>query len=393
MFNFLTNIIAFFIFTIIILTEFIISLFIDIDRSFLFLITTAIYSIFIIYQVIITLYYYYELNKAKEIINEIIDSINGIPIVNKDERIIIKWDLIFKDLTDSKNYNLYDKIVRFRTRKLNQYVNQHPSILFDNTFMKEYAYNKSLKSFVSKEDSDKVENNELSIDEDIEKRIFINDITSQKVAFTNYNSSIIIDMILINEYEPSDYKKLKIEPDPLYDGFSVNMYYNKKKYTVIPRIVLYGKKIDKNRWFYDNIGLFYEIANNFIEGNKEFKYELNEKILSNYIEKIPKSLYSYKPTILFHSLVKKSLIFKNIDFDKDPAFISCKIENDSNSFEVILETMEKGDEDEKEIIEFNKTVAVGTSYEPILIVFENLPQIIKNIEQVINGKNIDNIVF
>ena len=66
MFNFLTNIIAFFIFIISILTEFIISLFLDIDRNFLFLITTAVYSIFIIYQIIITLYYYYELNKAKE---------------------------------------------------------------------------------------------------------------------------------------------------------------------------------------------------------------------------------------------------------------------------------------------------------------------------------------
>ncbi|MCK9217157.1 MAG: hypothetical protein M0P77_04460 [Firmicutes bacterium] len=393
MFNFLTNIIAFFIFIISILTEFIISLFLDIDRNFLFLITTAVYSIFIIYQIIITLYYYYELNKAKEIINEIINSIKGIPIVNKDERIIIKWDLIFKDLTDNKNYNLYDKIVRFRTKKLNQYINQHPSILFDNTFMKEYAYNKSLKSFVSKEDADKEKNSKFNIDENIEKKIFINDITNQKVTFTNYNSSIIIDMILVNEYEPSDYKKLNVEPNPLYDGFSVNMYYNKKKYTVIPRIVFYGKKIDKSKWFFDNIGLFYEIANSFIEGDKELKYELNERILSNYIEKIPKGFYSYKPTILFHSLVKKSLVFKNIDFDKDPATINCNIENDSNSFEVILETLEKGDEDEKEIIEFNKTVAVGTSYEPILVVFENLPQIIKNIELVISGKDIDNIVF
>ena len=283
--------------------------------------------------------------------------------------------------------------MRFRTKKLNQYINQHPSILFDNTFMKEYAYNKSLKSFVSKEDADKEKNSKFNIDENIEKKIFINDITNQKVTFTNYNSSIIIDMILVNEYEPSDYKKLNVEPNPLYDGFSVNMYYNKKKYTVIPRIVFYGKKIDKSKWFFDNIGLFYEIANSFIEGDKELKYELNERILSNYIEKIPKGFYSYKPTILFHSLVKKSLVFKNIDFDKDPATINCNIENDSNSFEVILETLEKGDEDEKEIIEFNKTVAVGTSYEPILVVFENLPQIIKNIELVISGKNIDNIVF
>ena len=393
MFGFLTNIITFFAFLILILIEFIVSMFLDIDRTSLFLITIAVYSIFIFYQIILTLYYYYELNKAKEIINEIINSIKGIPIINKNEKIIIKWDLIFKELTDKKNYALYDKIAKYKTSKISQYVNQHPSILFDNTFMKEYVYNKNLKSFITKDGFDKKKDGVFTNDEDIEKRIFINDITEQKITFTNYNSSTIIDVILVNEYEPSDYEDLNIEPNPLYDGFSVSMYYDKKKYSIIPRIILYGKKINKSMWFIDNIKLFYEIANNFIKGEKDFKYELNEKMLSKYIENIPKNIYSYKPTILFHSLVKQSLVFKNIDFDKDPATIYCNIESNRNSFEVMLETIEKGDEADKEIIEFNKTVAVGTSYEPMLVIFESLPQIIKNIELIISGKDVENIVF
>ncbi len=393
MFGFLTNIITFFAFLILILIEFIVSMFLDIDRTSLFLITIAVYSIFIFYQIILTLYYYYELNKAKEIINEIINSIKGIPIINKNEKIIIKWDLIFKELTDKKNYALYDKIAKYKTSKISQYVNQHPSILFDNTFMKEYVYNKNLKSFITKDGFDKKKDGVFTNDEDIEKRIFINDITEQKITFTNYNSSTIIDVILVNEYEPSDYEDLNIEPNPLYDGFSVSMYYDKKKYSIIPRIILYGKKINKSMWFIDNIKLFYEIANNFIKGEKDFKYELNEKMLSEYIENIPKNIYSYKPTILFHSLVKQSLVFKNIDFDKDPATIYCNIESNRNSFEVMLETIEKGDEADKEIIEFNKTVAVGTSYEPMLVIFESLPQIIKNIELIISGKDVENIVF
>lgn len=393
MFGFLTNIITFFAFLILILIEFIVSMFLDIDRTSLFLITIAVYSIFIFYQIILTLYYYYELNKAKEIINEIISSIKGIPIINKNEKIIIKWDLIFKELTDKKNYALYDKIAKYKTSKISQYVNQHPSILFDNTFMKEYVYNKNLKSFITKDGFDKKKDGVFTNDEDIEKRIFINDITEQKITFTNYNSSTIIDVILVNEYEPSDYEDLNIEPNPLYDGFSVSMYYDKKKYSIIPRIILYGKKINKSMWFIDNIKLFYEIANNFIKGEKDFKYELNEKMLSEYIENIPKNIYSYKPTILFHSLVKQSLVFKNIDFDKDPATIYCNIESNRNSFEVMLETIEKGDEADKEIIEFNKTVAVGTSYEPMLVIFESLPQIIKNIELIISGKDVENIVF
>lgn len=393
MFGFLTNIITFFAFLILILIEFIVSMFLDIDRTSLFLITIAVYSIFIFYQIILTLYYYYELNKAKEIINEIISSIKGIPIINKNEKIIIKWDLIFKELTDKKNYALYDKIAKYKTSKISQYVNQHPSILFDNTFMKEYVYNKNLKSFITKDGFDKKKDGVFTNDEDIEKRIFINDITEQKITFTNYNSSTIIDVILVNEYEPSDYEDLNIEPNPLYDGFSVSMYYDKKKYSIIPRIILYGKKINKSMWFIDNIKLFHEIANNFIKGEKDFKYELNEKMLSEYIENIPKNIYSYKPTILFHSLVKQSLVFKNIDFDKDPATIYCNIESNRNSFEVMLETIEKGDEADKEIIEFNKTVAVGTSYEPMLVIFESLPQIIKNIELIISGKDVENIVF
>ena len=393
MFSILTNIISFFIFIIILLIEFILSMLFNIDKTPFFLTTIAVYVVFIIYQIILTLYYFFELNKTKQIINEIINSIKGIPIVNKDEKIIIKWDLIFKDLTEIKNYALYDRIVKFKTKKINLYVNQHPSILFDNTYMKEYLYNKDLKSFITKEGLDSKKDSNLIVDDNLAKKIFISDISDYKITFTNYDSSIIIDTVLINEYEPSNYEKLGIDPNPYYDGFSVCMYYSNKKYSIIPRIVLYGKKINKSKWFFDNIKLFFQFTSRLVEDKQDFKYELNENMLSDYIEDIPKNIHSYKPSILFHSLVKKSLIFKSIDYDKNPATINCSIKNNSNSFEIILDTIEKGEETNKEIIEFYKTVAVGTSYEPILTIFEKLPQIIKNIELVINNKDIKSIVF
>lgn len=389
MFSLLINLFAFFGFVIILLIQFIFSTLFNIDRSILWLSTVAIYVLFIIYQIILFLYNYFELNKAKKILSDIILTIRGIPIINKNEKIVIKWDLIFKDLIEIKDYALYDRIVKFKTKKIDLYVNQHPSILFDNSFIKEYKYSKDLKSFITNKENENKKEDNLAIDINLEKRLFIADINNLKVTFTNYDSSIIIDAILNDEYEPLNYEELGIEPNPLYDGFSLHMYYNNKKYLVIPRIVIYGKKINKSKWFYDNIKTLFKLANRIAEEKTDYTYEIHEDMLIDYLEEIPKKLLSDKPSIFFHSLQENSLLFKNIDYDKDPTTINCSFVTSYNSFEIVLNTVKK----ENEIKEIHKTVAIGNSYDPIVYILEKMPQIIKNIELMLNNKDIKNIVL
>ncbi len=391
MFSLLFNIFVFFGFIIILLTEFLFAMLFDLDKTIPWLFTIVIYILFIIYQIILSLYKHFEINKAKSILNDIIFTIKGIPIVNEDEKIIIKWNLIFRDLIEAKEYDLYDRIVKFKTKNIDLYVNQHPSILLDNSYMREYNYSKDLKSIITKKDSKK----EVDIldDNNLAKKLFIGDLNDHKVTFTNYDSSIIIDTILYEEYEPINYEELGIEPNPLYNGFSVHMYHNNKKYSVIPRIVIYGKKINKKEWFYDNLKLLFKLATKLVEGKQDYKYELNEDMLIDYTEELPQKLISDNPSILFHSLIENSLIFKSIDYDKDPITINCSLIISYNSFEIMLNTIKKGKENESPITEVNKTVVIGNSYEPIITILEKMPQIIKNIDLILNNRDITNIVL
>lgn len=393
MFSLLVNAFIFLGFIIILLIEFLFATLLNIDKTIPWLSTIIIFILFIVYQIILFLYNYFGLNKAKQILNDIILAVKGIPIVNEDEKIVIKWDLIFKDLIEIKEFALYDRIVKFKTKNIDLYVNQHPSILLDNSYMREYKYSKDLKSFITKKGDESEKESNFIVDDNFTKKLFISDISNHKVTFTNYNSSIIIDAILIDEYEPSNYEELGIDPNPLYDGFSVYMYYNNKKYSVIPRIVIYGKKINKSKWFYDNIKLLFQFAIRLAEEKQDYKYELSEDMLIDYTEEISQKILLDKPSILFHSLVENSLVFKSIDYDKEPNIIYCSLSTGYNSFEIMLNTIKKEKGNKSEILEINKTVAIGNSYDPIITILEKMPQIIKNIELLINNKDIKNIVF
>ena len=92
----------------------------DLYRSFStpWLITTLIYIMFIIYQILVKTNEQIEKGKVKEILYNIIDEINGVPLINKDNIIIIQWDVIFKKLIDKKEYFLYDNIVKLKTKTI-----------------------------------------------------------------------------------------------------------------------------------------------------------------------------------------------------------------------------------------------------------------------------------
>jgi len=106
------NIFVFTAYVSLLIIEFVFLKILYIDFSTPWLITTLIYVLFIIYQILVRVNEQVEKGRVKEILYCIIDSINGIPLVNKDNKIIIQWDVIFKKLIDKKEYFLYSgKIV------------------------------------------------------------------------------------------------------------------------------------------------------------------------------------------------------------------------------------------------------------------------------------------
>ena len=136
------------------ITEFVFLRILYIDFSTTWLITTLIYVLFIIYQILARVNEQVEKGRVKEILYCIIDTINGIPLVNKDNKIIIQWDVIFKKLIDKKEFFLYDNIIKIKTKNIDRYVNQYPSLLFNSSMdMLERKNKIDTKSIIKGKDS------------------------------------------------------------------------------------------------------------------------------------------------------------------------------------------------------------------------------------------------
>ncbi|HQE65810.1 MAG TPA: hypothetical protein PLE05_03145, partial [Bacillota bacterium] len=154
----------------------------DVNFSTPWLITTLIYIMFIIYQILYRVNEQIEKGRIKEILYCIIDTINGIPLVNKDNKIIIQWDVIFKKLIDKKEYFLYDNIIKIKTKNIDRYVNQYPSLLFNSSMdMLERKSKIDTKSIVKGKESglDDISKG-LDIDEDMKKILFVKYLSNNK---------------------------------------------------------------------------------------------------------------------------------------------------------------------------------------------------------------------
>lgn len=97
-----TNTFVFAVYIFLLIIEYIFTKILYVSFSTPWLITTLIYIMFIIYQILTRVNEQIEKSRVKEILYCIIDAVNGIPLVNKDDKIIIQWDVIFKKLIDGK---------------------------------------------------------------------------------------------------------------------------------------------------------------------------------------------------------------------------------------------------------------------------------------------------
>ena len=319
------------------------------------LITTLAYIIFITYQVLARTVEHLEKGKVKEMIYSIMDAVNGIPLINRNDRIVIQWDIIFKKLINNKEYTLYDNIIKIKTKTIDHYVNQYPSLLLNNTTdIIERSGKIDTKSLIKRKgDKTKFEDKELELDisEEIKNTLFIKHLDTDKITFSNFDSSIYIDVLMNDEYEPQEYEKLCVEPDNRYDGFSLMAYYKNHKYVIVPRIMVFNKKIDKEKWLYRSIDRIMQSVQNIAAGVQDYEIIIDELslkgLLSDYIDNEEDRI----PEFHFECIEKSHLIFSGIKKGKETAKAYCLLETSSSGFEIKLVKYELVIDDIRKIVD------------------------------------------
>lgn len=362
------------------------------------LITTLIYIMFIAYQVLARTNEYLEKGKVKGIIYSIMDAVNGIPLVNRDTKIVIQWDIIFKKLIDKKLYMLYDNIIKIKTKTIDRYVNQYPSILINSsTDMIERNIKKDTKSTIAYQqgkDKEKDKEKELDLSKEIMNKLFVKYLSFNKVTIGNFDSSVNIDFILNDEFEPQDYEKYKVKPDIRYDGFSLIAYFKDQIFYIVPRTMVFGKRIDKEKWLYQNIKRIMSCAENIANGVPDYGIVVDElslkDVLSDYVEDDSAKL----PELHFEHIDESLMIFSGIDSKgKERVRAYCSLETRHNGFEIKLVKYELIINEKSSIVEEDKTVAIGNTYQPLITIMENMKKIAKNIRIAIQKKDVEDIVI
>lgn len=395
MYNTSTNIYVFIIFLIALAFELLLTRIIDMSPSLLWGFTMGLYFMFVMYQFLVKINEDSEKEKVKYLLYELMDSVNGIPIINKNERLVIKWDMVFKKLIDNKEFQLYDKIIKAKTIHIDSYINKYPSLLMDETVdLRESRINMDLNSTVrGKHKKNKKVDEELVKEDENKRKLFIRDIKHDTMTFMNYNSSIHVDVMLKNEYMPENEPEIDILHDPNYDGFSVWLAYKNNKYNVVPRVIVSRKNINKEKWFFDNIDSLLKSATAIVNGDTNYTLHVDNFKLLDYLEDIVDEK-EYEPSLTFQRIENDNLIFiSNNRMTNTKTAAYCVLKTAYNKFEVELKqiVIKVGEDEQK--IELEKIVAIGSSFQPIVTLLEKMPSLIKNIELVINNKDINSIVI
>lgn len=395
MFSVATNIFIFAAYFVILIIEFIFMKIFDLDYSTPWLVTTLLYIMVIAYQILARTNEYLEKGKVREILCRILDAVNGIPLLNKEDKIIIQWDVIFKKLIDKKEYFLYDNIIKTKTKTIDRFVNQYPSLLFDSSMdMIERNNRIDTNSFISgRGDKSKEEVKDIEITDEIKNKLFIKYLSPDKITFANFDSSIYIDMLMSDEYEPQDFEKFGAKPDSRYDGFSILAFHKDQKYVVVPRTMVFNKRIDKEKWLYHNITKIMQCAESIASGTQSYGIIIDElslkDVLYDYIE-IEKGRI---PEFHFECIEDNLLIFSGIEYGKELARAYCSLQTSHNGFEIKLIRYELIIDGVSEIIEDEKTVVISNAYQPLVTIMEKMQIITNNIRMAISKKDIEDLVI
>lgn len=373
--------------------EYLITKLIDVSVALPWGFTIALYFMFILYQILIKVNEDAEKNKIKTLLLDLMDSTTGIPIMNKNEKLIIKWDMVFKKLIDNKEYALYDAVVKTKTQHIDAYVNKYPSLLIDETVnLRENRYNMDLNSTIrSKSRKDRPSDEELVKEEESKRKLFIKELNRDTASFSNYNSSLYFDVMLNYEYMPENAPEMGIEQDASYDGFSVVMKYKNNKYNVVPRIMVHKKRINKEKWFVDNINELLTCAEAIAQGDANATIFVDNFKLIDYMEDML-DISERQSYLKFHVLKDELITFTGLN-NNSIITAYCELKTAYNRFELVLKSYDIIEGEGRKKVESDKVVAIGTSFQPIVTVLEKMPQLIKNIELVIDNKDLESIVI
>ena len=188
---------------------------------------------------------------------------------------------------------------------------------------------------------------------------------------------------------------MNVERNFEYDGFSVWMTYANNKYNVVPRVMIHKKLINKSKWLIDNIEELLKCATGIINGDYEKVLYVDEYMLVGYLIDMP-DINQSDSVLKFKQLINDKLIFVGVDENNENKRITtayCKYKPGNNRFEVILDSVEFNDKDGVQHIEIDKTVAIGNGYQPLVTLLEKMPELIRNIDLLINNKDIISIVI
>ncbi len=395
MFSVATNIFIFAAYFLVLIIEFVFMKVLDISYSTPWLITTLIYIMIIGYQILARTNEYLEKSKVREILFRILDSVSGIPLINKGDKIIIQWDVIFKKLIDKKEYFLYDNIVKTKTKTIDRYVNQYPSLLFDSSMDMLERNNKiDTNSIISGRGSKgKGELKEIEISEEIKNKLFVKYLSADKVTIANFDSSIYIDFVMEDEYEPQGFDRLGVKPDSRYDGFSITAYHKDQKHIIVPRTMVLNKRIDKEKWLYRNIDRIMQCAESISSGTQNSGIIIDElslkDVLYDYVEVDPGRI----PEFHFECIDDNLLVFSGVEYGKELAKAYCSLETSHNGFEIKLVRYELIIDGVGEIVEDERTVVIGNAYQPLVTIMEKMQIITNNIRLLISKKDIVDLVI
>lgn len=395
MINISTNIFVFAAYIFLLVIEFIVAKILYISFSTPWLITTLVYIMFIIFQILARTNELIEKSKVKEILYCIIDTVNGIPLVNKDDKIVILWDVIFKKLIDKKEYQLYDNIIKLKTKTIDRYVNQYPSLLINSSIDMVERKNKinTKSTIIGTDPYPKELSEELNLSEEFKNILFINYLSSNKLTLANFDSSIYFDIVLNDEYEPPEYEKFGIEPDDRYDGFSLVAYYKDQKYVMVPRTMVFGKRIDKEKWLYRNIDKIIKCAENIAAGIQDYGIIVDElslnDLMTDYYGKDTETI----PPFYFECIEDNHLIFTGLEKGKEVAKAYCTFETNHSGSEIKMVKYELIIDGESEVVEEEKTIAMVNAYQPLLAIMEKMPIISNNIRLAISKKDIEELII
>ncbi len=394
MLNTTTNLYVLIIFAVTLIFEMFITRLLDVSMALPWGLTIAVYFIFIISQVLMKMNEESEKHRVRQLLIELLDATTGLPVMNKNEKLIIKWDIVFKKLIENKEFIIYDKVQKLTTQYIDGYVNKYPSLLMNDSIdLKESKGKTDLNSTIrGKKKNNNDEKQDLLDEDENKKKLFIRDIKGDTASFSNYNSAIYIDVILKSEYVPENADELNIPSDPNYNGFSVWMIYKDIKYNVVPRVTVFKKLIDKEKWMLDHLDDLLSVGTAIINGDTAQVLPVDEFTLIDYIHDMP-SVRVQESFLQFKHLNNDTLVFSGINPENKSVQAYCSFKTGYNRFEVVLKYIEYKTNEGAQRVELEKTVAIGSSFQPLVTMLEKMPQLIKNIELVISNKDIDNIVI